>query len=61
MDAYNRIDIILREKNISRRRLAILLNIAPSTFGSMFLRRNDLSASTAEEISKQLNVPLNYI
>lgn len=60
---YQRIDEILKEKKMSRRQLAELLNISPNTFTSAFVRKSKKSFSieVANKISEILNVPLDDI
>ena len=57
MDVYEKIDSILEKKNISRRKLAILAGIPPTTLQSAFSRKTtNLSLESIEKIAKVLEV-----
>lgn len=57
MDIYNRIDDILAEKKLSRRKLAQQIGVAPSTFQSMMSRKRGMSFDVLMKIVTYLQVP----
>lgn len=61
MNIFDRIDNILSTQKISRRKLAYLANIKPSTLGSMFNRKKGIKVETTRAIASALNVPINYL
>lgn len=59
MDMYDRIDELLKEKNISRRKLAIMAGVPPTTLQSAFSRKTvNLSHDTIKKIADALGVPV---
>ena len=56
MNEFDRIDLILKEKGISRRKLAEMLGIPYGTFGSWFKRGSIPSRGNLEKIAHSLNV-----
>ena len=59
MDVYDRIDKILAEKSMSRRKLAQQIGIAPSTFQSMMARKRGMTFETFMKITEQLKISSN--
>lgn len=60
MDIYDRIDDILKEKNLSRRKLAIMAGIPPTTLQSAFSRKTvNLPVDTIKRIADALGVPVS--
>lgn len=59
MDVYDRIDKILAEKSMSRRKLAQQIGIAPSTFQSMMARKRGMTFETLMKITEQLKISSN--
>ena len=58
MDVYTKIDQLLAERHLSRRKLAQQIGLAPSTFQSMMARRRGLTFDLLVKISEQLQVSL---
>ena len=56
MNIYDKIDIILCERKMSRRSLAVLCDIKPSTFQTMMERRSGMTIETAQVIKDRLNL-----
>lgn len=56
MDIYNQIDDLLAEQNMSRRKLAQLIGVAPSTFQSMMSRRRGMTFELLMQIAQKLDV-----
>lgn len=57
MNVYDKIDKLLEQKNLSRRRLAILADIPPTTLQSAFSRKTvNLSLDTIKKIADVLEV-----
>lgn len=56
MNIYDKIDIILCERKMSRRALAVLCDIKPSTFQTMMERRSGMTIETAQVIKDKLNL-----
>lgn len=57
---YDHIDSILKEKGMSRRQLAKLIDVSPNTLTSAFVRhsKKTFSIEKANKISEILDVPL---
>jgi transcriptional regulator with XRE-family HTH domain len=55
MSVYNKIDKILRERNMSRRQLALKIGVPPSTLASSFSRQAGMSAQTLIKIASALD------
>lgn len=58
MTAVERIDQIIKEQKMSRRKLALLAQIPPSTFQSA-MQRKDVPLYMIESISKALEIPVS--
>ena len=56
MDIYERLDKLLAERNISRRRLAIDAKIPPSTLQSALARKRGLTIENLVEIALALDM-----
>ena len=56
MDVYDRIDAILAERHLSRRKFAQQIDLAPSTFQSMMSRKRGLTFDLLMKISEELQV-----
>lgn len=57
MDIYDKIDRILEQKNLSRRKLAIIAKIPPTTLQSAFSRKTEnLPFDTIKRIAEVLEV-----
>lgn len=61
MDIYERIDAILKEKRISRRKLAQMAGLPESTLGNAFMRKSSLPMSTVQKLSSALDVDINEL
>lgn len=62
MNVYERIDLILKERGISRRKLAEISGIPYSTIASSFSRKSKkLSIETIDKIAIALGVPIVQI
>jgi|GEM_PF-4657572 len=61
MDLLNRIDGILKSRNMSRRRLAALSGVSPSTLQTAFTRNGDLSVDNIKKIAKALNMSVDEL
>ncbi|MEG0944619.1 MAG: helix-turn-helix transcriptional regulator [Angelakisella sp.] len=61
MDIYSKIDELLAEKQMSRRKMAQLLEIAPSTFQSMMMRKRGLTFENAVKIAEVLGVSVDVL
>jgi len=62
MDIYKRINSRLDKLNISRRQLALKINVSTSTINSAFARKSkSLSVDMISKIAIALNVPINYL
>lgn len=59
MDVYDRIDTLLAERHLSRRKFAQQIDLAPSTFQSMMARKRGLTFDLLMKISEQLRVSAN--
>lgn len=53
---FDRLDSILKQKGISRRKLALALGIPESTMSSAFMRRSGLSSDVVIKIAQYLGV-----
>lgn len=56
MDVYDRIDMILKERRMSRRQLAIAAGIPESSFAAAFSRRSKMVLENLEKIARVLEV-----
>lgn len=61
MTTAERIDAILKEKKISRRKAAIMANIPPSSFQSAMERGGNMSVSMLQAIANALQVPITEL
>lgn len=62
MDVYDRIDKLLKERGMSRRKLAQLINIPATTLNSAFSRKNKrMSSDTLQSIADVLEVPIGEL
>ena len=61
MTVCERIDALLREKNMSRRQLAIKAGIAPSSLQSAMQRNTTISLDMLFPISEVLNVDVEFL
>lgn len=61
MDLYEHIDMLLQSKNLSRRQLANMANIPPSTFQSLMERKRGMTVEILLKISDAMNVPLDEL
>ena len=59
MTQAEKIDAIIKEKGLSRRKVAIMANIPPSTFQSAIERNRNLSLDMLQKIATALNVSLS--
>lgn len=55
-DLYNRIDQLLNKKNMSRRQLAKMIGVPPTTLQSAFEKNSNLSVDRLSKIAKALGV-----
>lgn len=55
-DLYNRIDQLLNKKNMSRRQLAKIIGVPPTTLQSAFEKNSNLSIDRLSKIAKALDV-----
>lgn len=58
MTPAERIDLILKERNLSRRQVAIKANIPPSSFQSAMERNKNLSIDMLQKISDALDISI---
>lgn len=58
---FDRLDTILKERGISRRKLALAVGILPGTMSTAFSRRSGLSSSDVLKIAKYLGVNPLYL
>lgn len=61
MTVCKRIDTILKERGMSRRKLALMAGIAPSSFQSAMARNRSLSLDMLIPISDVLGVSVEYL
>lgn len=62
MNFYDRLNGILAEKRITKRKLCMDLNIPYTTLASMFQRRsNSIDLDTIQKIASYLNTTLEYL
>lgn len=62
MDFYDRLNVMLAEKRITKRKLCLDLNIPYTTLASMFQRRsNSIDMETVKKIASYLNTTLEYL
>ena len=61
MDMYDRIEQILRERGLSRRQLAKLAGIPPTTLQSALERRKNLTVEMAISLATALNIDVNWL
>ena len=54
MDVSERIDLLLMKKNMSRRKLATMSGIPPSTLQSAMQRKGSMTVEMVEKLSEQL-------
>ena len=58
---FDRLDKLLKERKLSRRRLALECDILPGTMSTAFCRRSGLSAKNFLRIARFLNVDPDYL
>lgn len=58
---YDRIEQILRERGLSRRQLAKLAGIPPTTLQSALERRKNLTVEMAISLATALNIDVNWL
>ena len=58
---FDRLDKILKQRKISRRKLALAVGILPGTMSTAFSRRSGLSASNVMKIAQYLGVNPLYL
>ena len=61
MDVYKRLDSLLTERGISRRQLAIISEIPPSTLQSALMRQQNLTIEALRKIAEALDVNINWL
>lgn len=62
MDFYDRLNGLLAEKRITKRKLCLDLDIPYTTLASMFQRRsNSVDLDTVKKIASYLNTTLEYL
>ena len=61
MNVFDRIDSWLKENNISRRKLAIMANLAPSSLQSALTRRNKMSYDTLDALSRAMGLSVDFL
>ena len=62
LDMYDRIEQLLSEKRISKRKLSLDLDIPYTTIASMFKRRSmSVDIETIKKISKYLDIDLDFV
>lgn len=62
MDLYDRLQEILKEKKISKRKLCLDLYIPYTTFANMFQRRSkSISVETLKKIATYLDTTIEYL
>lgn len=57
MTSAEKIDLIIKEKGLSRRKVAMMANIPPSTLQSALERNKNITIEMLEKIAGALNVP----
>lgn len=58
---FDRLDAILKEKRISRRKLALAVGIKEGTMSTAFMRRSGLSPDMVKRIAEYLGVTYDYL
>ena len=58
---FDRLDLILKERGISRRKLALAVGILPGTMSTAFMRRSGLSSADVLKIAEYLGVSPYYL
>ena len=61
MDMYDRIEQILKERGLSRRQLAKIAGIPPTTLQSALERRKNLTVEMAISLATALNIDVNWL
>jgi len=61
MDVYDRIDRLIKEKGISRRKAAQRAGIPPATLNTAITRKRGLSASAVSSLAKTLDVDATFL
>lgn len=61
MDIYERIDVIAKEKGMSRSALARKTGLSPSTLNSAITRKSGLSVNAFVSIASALGVTMDYL
>jgi transcriptional regulator with XRE-family HTH domain len=61
MDVYDRIDRLIKEKGVSRRKAAQMAGIPPATLNTALSRKKGLSASAVSSLAKALDVDATFL
>lgn len=61
MNIFDRIDAWLNENNVSRRKLAIMANLPPSSLQSALSRRNKMSYDMLDALSRAMCVSVDFL
>ena len=61
MDVYDRIDQLLKDKGISRRKAAKMAEIPPTTLNGAITRKKGLSASALSALTKALDIDEGFL
>lgn len=61
MDVYDRIDQLLKEKGVSRRKAAQMAGIPPTTLSGALYRKSGLSAAAVAALAQTLGVDTDYL
>ena len=58
---FDRLDAILKERHISRRKLALAVGIPESTMSTAFMRRSGLTSDMVKRIANYLGVTFDHL
>ncbi|MGN0525189.1 helix-turn-helix domain-containing protein [Eubacterium sp.] len=61
MDIYDKIDALIKENNLSRRKLAIDIDLAPSTFQSIMSRKSGISTELLKRIAHRFGISVQKL
>lgn len=61
VDVYDRIDQVLKEKGVSRRKAAQMAGIVPGSLNSALYRKKGLSAASVSALAQTLGVDADYL
>ena len=61
MDVYDRIDHLIKEKGLSRRKASQMAGIPPATLNTALSRKRGLSASAVSSLAQTLGVDATYL